>query len=509
MTHIVWFKRDLRIHDHAPLVRACEAAVRAKQTVLCLYVFEPSIVGASDYAHQHYEFARESLIELRRALREIGGELVVQFGETVDVLDAVAAQSPITHIWSHEETGNALTFARDLAVGAWSKAHGVKFTELPQFGVVRRLRDRNGWAKRWETLMAENMLPAPKNVPTPQIVLPTNKRFFTFLEPDKSNRQRGGRSHALDALHSFLTERGRTYQRGMSSPVTAPHVCSRLSPYLALGCISMREVVHALRAAQPSSAFAASLRSFDGRLHWHCHFIQKLESEPGIEFHAFVPALDGIRPPDEHTLALLHAWQAGRTGYPMVDACMRMLCATGWLNFRMRAMLVSFAAYNLWLDWRLFAHFLARQFLDYEPGIHYSQLQMQSGVTGINTLRMYNPTKQGQEHDAQGTFIKIWCPELANVPTPQLYEPWKLTEDEQTQYGVKIGVDYPEPIVDWKQSYAHARAAFSALKKQDDVQTQADGVQEKHGSRKSGMKPTGHGRRKKKVEAVSTQSSLF
>jgi deoxyribodipyrimidine photo-lyase len=268
-------------------------------------------------------------------------------------------------------------------------------------------------------------------------------------------------------------------------------------------------VVHAARKAKATTAFPASLRSFDARLHWHCHFIQKMESEPAIEFHAFVDALDNIRPLDDQTHERLAAWQRGQTGYPMVDACMRMLVATGWLNFRMRAMLVSFAAYNLWIDWRLFAHFLARQFLDYEPGIHYSQIQMQSGVTGINTLRMYNPTKQAQEHDPDGTFIRRWCPELANVPTAQLFEPWKLTDDDQAAYGVRIGIDYPAPIVDWKQSYAHARVEFSALKKKDEVQTQADGVQEKHGSRKSGMKPTGHGRRKKKAEQVSAQESLF
>ena len=178
----------------------------------------------------------------------------------------------------------------------------------------------------------------------------------------------------------------------------------------------MREVVQASRTLS-----GRGVSSFGSRLHWHCHFIQKLESEPAIEFHDFHPFMRGIRPMDSERF---QAWTEGRTGVPFVDACMRALLAHGWINFRMRAMLMSFASYHLWLPWRESGLHLARQFVDYEPGIHWSQCQMQSGSTAINTIRIYNPVKQGQDHDPNGCFIREWCPELASLPDVYLHEPW-------------------------------------------------------------------------------------
>lgn len=158
-----------------------------------------------------------------------------------------------------------------------------------------------------------------------------------------------------------------------------------------------------------------SLAAFMSRMHCHCHFIQKLESEPELESRNLHRGCDGLREGDWNP-AHFEALQAGRTGWPMVDACVAMLRATGWLYFRMRAMLVSVAAYPLWLHWRPVGLWLARQFLDYEPGIHWSQMQMQVGTTGINTTRVYNPIKQAQEHDPDGVFVRRWQLHLRHVP---------------------------------------------------------------------------------------------
>jgi deoxyribodipyrimidine photo-lyase len=192
------------------------------------------------------------------------------------------------------------------------------------------------------------------------------------------------------------------------------------------------------------------------------------------------------------------AWARGETGYPMVDACMRALLATGWVNFRMRAMLVSFAAYDLWLHWRRPGLHLARHFLDYEPGIHWSQMQMQSGTTGINTLRMYSPTKQLLDHDPEGVFVRRWVPELARLPREHLAEPWKTPPLLQRAAGCVIGSDYPAPIVDHARAIAEARVRLARARRTTEARAEAAGIVAKHGSRKRPVTRASRSRRSPK-----------
>ena len=295
----------------------------------------------------------------------------------------------------------------------------------------------------------------------------------------------------------------------MSSPVTGEWGCSRLSPHLAFGTLSVREVHQRVQAQRSRSDLApgwkASLAAFDKRLHWHCHFIEKLESEPEFKVRNMLKVFDGLR---EAALRqrLFEAWRDGRTGYPFVDACMRSLRATGWLNFRMRAMLVSFASYQLWLHWREPALHLARCFTDYEPGIHYPQVQMQSGTTGINTLRMYNPVKQSRDQDPDGVFIRRWCPELARLPDEYLREPWTLPQERWQARGFTPGGDYRLPVVDHIATVRLARARFSEWRKQHpEFFEQAKAMKEKHGSRSRQPQQ----RRLKKKPRENRQSDLF
>jgi deoxyribodipyrimidine photo-lyase len=236
--------------------------------------------------------------------------------------------------------------------------------------------------------------------------------------------------------------------------------------------------------AEEARAWRGALRSFIGRLRWRCHFMQKLESEPAIEHRSLHPAYEGLRGADEERLA---AWAEGRTGWPFVDACARMLRETGWLNFRMRAMLLAVASFQLWLDWRPTGLVLARRFTDYEPGIHWPQCQMQSGASGVNIVRIYNPIRQGQEHDAEGAFVKRWCPELAGVPARWIHEPWRMPALEQEAARCRIGRDYPAPIVDHAAAARVARERIWSIRRQPGFAAQAEAIQARHGSRRSGL----------------------
>lgn len=489
---VVWFKRDLRVHDHAPLQHAA-----AQGPVLCLYVVEPSLWAQPDAALQHYHFLQESLHDLALALQRRGATLQVAVGEMVDVLARLHALAPFHTLVAHEETGNAHTYSRDLAVGRWCRTQGVAWREWPQHGVVRSLRSRDDWQGHWQAHMHAPVVLAPgpdllqgRTLPWPAQPWPSGaERGLPAHDPPQ--RQRGGRKEGLRVLQDFLAERSQGYRGGISSPLTAPSACSRLSPYLALGCLGMREVVQATQRRQqqlktstePGAAWQRKgLTAFMSRLHWHCHFIQKLESEPALEYRNLHRGYNGLRE-GEWNPAHFEALIAGRTGWPMVDACVAMLRETGWINFRMRAMLVSVASYPLWLHWRPLGEWLARQFLDYEPGIHWSQMQMQAGTTGINTTRVYNPIKQAQDHDPHGHFVRQWLPALRSVPDAWLLEPWRMPPDVQARCGVRVGHDIAVPLVDLDTATRTAKARVHGLRAQPAVRAAQAAIAEKHGSR--------------------------
>jgi deoxyribodipyrimidine photo-lyase len=504
--NIVWFKRDLRIDDHRPLAMAAQAG-----SVLPLYIVEPELWAQPDVSARQWAFAAECLDHLQHSLATLGQPLCLMVGDAVSILQQLHNSHGIAALWSHEETGNGWTYARDRAVAAWARAAGIPWHEMRQFGVVRRLKSRNGWAQAWDRDMAQAITPPP------QMLAPVEGDWPTYiptaddlrLAPDPCpHRQRGGRAAGLDILASFLNQRGRDYRYQMSSPVSAFDASSRLSPHLTWGTISMREVAQTswtrmralkLSNAPDSSRWRASLRSFTGRQHWHCHFMQKLEDEPRLEFENLHRAYDGLRPAVADS-GRLSAWSEGATGFPFIDACMRALNQHGWINFRMRAMLMSFASYHLWLPWRDSGLHLARKFVDYEPGIHWPQVQMQSGTTGINAMRIYNPVKQGYDHDPEGSFVRSYVPELNIVPSAFIHEPWR--------WDGAADLCYPAPIVDNVAAAKAAREALHAIRKGADHKAGARKIVAKHGSRKAGIRMIGQERRPKVEPAGSGQLSL-
>ncbi|MEM9740887.1 MAG: FAD-binding domain-containing protein [Pseudomonadota bacterium] len=477
---IVWFKRDLRLEDHPALVRAALAG-----RVLPLVIVEPGYWMGDDTSHRHYRYLSAGIEDLSNRLREQGAGLCLRVGFAPEVLCALCKQVGPFTLWSHQETGNLWTFARDKAVAAWARETGTVWHQPMTFGIARGSSlNRDKWAKSWDAMMDDPVCDLPRDVAwasAPSDDLPAPEELG--LKPDGLTwMQETGREAGMACLNTFLYERGRNYRSEMSTPIEGESACSRLSIHLAYGSLSMREIYQATRARLDAleqgvesapPGWKGSLKSFIGRLHWHCHFMQKLEAEPQLEWWPMARSYAGIRDAgiDAEKLA---AFAEGRTGYPFVDACVRYLRAKGWLNFRMRAMLQSFASYNLWLPWQESGLITARYYSDYEPGIHWTQSQMQSGETGINTLRIYSPVKQGHDQDPDGVFTRTWVPELAHLDGGSIHEPWKAGQQK----------DYPDAIVDYASSAKAAREKIWAVKKTPAAKEEAERVFEKHGSRK-------------------------
>lgn len=483
---LVWFKRDLSVCDHAPLAQAVE-----RGAILPVYIFEPELWQQPDASLRQWRFIADCLIELDVDLRKLGQGLWFAVGDVREVLQQLAVQFEIDAVWSHQETGNNWTFERDKAVAEFLKAQSIVWHEYSQQPIYRGRLDRDDWQGWAQQFFNQPLVLPPKSladlVKTPVLTKAlladyTSAYLPAPIEPNEHS-QPGGRSRGVVRLDDFLQRHLGRYLYDISKPLASRQSSSRLSPHLAWGSLSIREVMQAAYKArvQVAERNKRALTAFISRLHWQSHFMQKLETEPELEFKCLQADTELLR--TELNAGFLQAWYTGQTGVPLVDACMRCLRHTGWLPFRMRAMVMSFASYQLWLDWRQTAPLLARLFTDYEPGIHYSQVQMQSGTTGINAMRVYNPIKQSQDHDPDGQFIRHWCPELAALEPAFIHAPWEVAPEWLAQAGLVLGQNYPWPIVDLDGSARAAKQKLSALRKQPSAKDQAKKVYIQHGSR--------------------------
>ena len=489
---LVWLRRDLRLADN-PAIAQAKADGRP---MLFLYHLDSERLERHDVDGIHVQWELDCLDSLKSDIENRGGVVLFRFGHILESLTELHELHNIHTIYGNEESGLQWSWNRDRAVAEWCQENNVQFEEFPSNGVIRGLRSRDDWKALRDRRIDASLIEAPSRIRTlPNIqsdAIP-HASELGFKTRELQYRPEPGESAAMNTLFSFLDERGRGYRKGMSSPISGVEMCSRLSPYLSSGCISIRQIFYHTKRKQrriktnPRSAenrgWSGSLSSFQSRLAWHCHFMQRLEAEATLDEQAMNPELDSLldRPFDE---TKFRAWSEGTTGWPFFDACMRSLIATGWINFRMRAMLQSVAAYTLALPWRASGAHLARQFLDYEPGIHWSQIQMQSGVTGINSVRAYSILKQSQDQDPEGEFIKRWVPELKDVPSEHIHEPWLMSDEEQRKASCIIGTDYPEPIVDEKVTRKEGISQAYKAKADAEAKLRSKLVYLVHGSRK-------------------------
>ena len=441
------------------------------------------------YDSRHWRFVWESLEEMRLTIEKHGHKLLIVREEAEDVFRKLNELWQVEAVYSHQETGIDVTYKRDKELTGYFTKEGVEWCEFRTNAVQRGLKNRDGWRKSWNEIMKSpqqqvdlDRLTVIKF--TAQLLDRFNQEVPEVFRSPEAAFQTGGESEAWRLLESFVHNRCTDYNSSISAPGPARSGCSRLSPYITWGNLSIRQIVQYIDEHYSDAPSKKGLRSFKFRLGWHCHFIQKFESEPRIEFENMNRGFDDIR--TDWNKENFISWKEGKTGFPMVDACMRSVVATGYLNFRMRAMLVSFLTHHLWLNWPAGSLHLAGQFLDFEPGIHYSQFQMQAGTIGVNTIRIYNPVKQGLDHDPKGEFIREWIPELRNVPAGLIHEPWKMSIMEQDLYKCRIGQDYLEPVIsDIKKSYRHASSILWSKKGSHEVREENRRILQKHVKRRS------------------------
>lgn len=468
--NIFWFKRDLRLLDNEPL----NNAVSQKEKLLLIYCFEPSLKKNKHYTSRHWNFIKESINDLNIYLKNIDTHIHTYNKEFTDVLKEIQDKFLVKKIFSHKETGLNITFERDILLKEYCQENSIQWEEEINNGVFRGLKNRKNWIKKWRDHMI-----------SPVVLFKGEKNDFINIKKNQNLKvknskilQKGGSSSGIKYLDSFLDTRHTKYQNNISKPEASRTSCSRLSPYMSWGNISTRYAWQRAKEQIQNGKSKFQLNGFTSRLRWQAHFIQKFEMECQMEFRSVNKGYQNLVKPINKKF--ISAWQKGKTGYPLVDASMRCVVETGYLNFRMRALLVSFLTHHLWQPWQSGVIHLARNFLDFEPGIHYSQFQMQAGETGINMIRIYNPTKNAKEHDKDGIFIKKWIPELKKIPTPLLFEPWKMSLIDQETYDCKIGKDYPNPIVDISETYKYAASKLWSIKSNPKVKEESSRILQKH-----------------------------
>ncbi|MFC7226689.1 deoxyribodipyrimidine photo-lyase/cryptochrome family protein [Salinirubellus salinus] len=458
MTDIaVWHRADLRPTDNAALAAAAHDGHPAP-----LFCFDSQFYGTDGLAcDARLRFLHESLTDLRERYRAIGSDLALVHADPRERIPALLADGYEVYV----NADVTARYGRDRDADLLSRDGVSAFGED---GIVRNAADpRDGWDDQCEAYFEADPHPVPESLSAnpldSEVTIEDVERRYDVV-PEKRDVPTGGRTEAERRLGEFV-DRIRAYPRVVSPPAAAERNGSRLSAYLKFGCLSTREVYRRVQRAPE----CRGRELFVSRLYWNRHYHQKLQDWAGWADRAVNPVFHGLYR-SEHDSELLAAWKEGRTGFPMVDASMRALVETGFLNFRMRAMCASFLTYVLREPWTLGADFFYYHLVDAAMGINHTQWQSQAGVVGVHSVRVYDPAKQGREYDPDGEFVREYVPELAALPDEHLPRPEKAPLAVLEEAGVELGADYPYPVVDYERRAAAARERFARL---DDRATEA------------------------------------
>lgn len=460
--NIVWLKRDLRLNDN----EAINNALKSGKRILFLYVFEKTLINDVHYSERHWNFIKQSIKDLNEDLQKYNTKVLSVTSDVFAVFNQLSNNYKISTVFSHQETGLLITYNRDKEFKRYCRNNEINWTENINNGVLRCLLNSDDWIKKWENYM---LLPqyrfsasASKFISLEELNNLASYFNSADLKTTESKLfQKGGTKIAWKYANDFFTMLHTECTSNLSETITSRKKHSRLSPYIAWGNISIREIYQKAHQEKEHLKDQRQIVSFLSRIRWQAHFIQKFEMNATMENASIDKGYQKLK--KNVSEEYIKAWKEGKTGFPLVDASMRCLNQTGYLNFKMRAMLVSFFSHVLWQPWQAATHHLSQMFLDFEPGIHFSQLQIQAGA--MDNSPMYNSTKNNQDHDSDIRFITKWLPELANLSTSFIHEPYIMTSLDQKLNNFTLGKDYPLPIINLKKNRKKASTILWNMKK--------------------------------------------
>ncbi|WP_035986317.1 DASH family cryptochrome [Leptolyngbya sp. KIOST-1] len=470
MTSLVWFRNDLRLHDHQPM----DEALRAGKPIVPLYCFDPRQFGQTCFGFAktgayRAQFLLESVADLRRSLQALGSDLVVRVGKPEAIIPELVKAHGVEAVYWHEEVTREevqveqAVEARLGSLGCKAEVYWGATLYHPDnlpFALPRLPEVFTQFRKKVEQhSTVDGVLPtAVKLPPLPPVEpgpLPTLADFG--LEPPRADPRAvltfaGGETAGLARLHHYVWEADclKTYKQTRNGMVGANY-SAKLSAWLALGCLSPRRIYETVQAYEAERLRNESTYWLIFELLWRDYFRFVCAKHGDRVFYP--SGLRGLQIEWKQDWERFDAWRNGTTGFPLVDANMRELACSGFMSNRGRQNVASFLTKNLGIDWRMGAEWFESLLIDYDVCSNYGNWNYTAGVgNDARGFRYFNIPKQARDYDPDGLYVKHWLPELEAVPAAKVHEPWKLQPVEQKRFGVTLGVDYPRPIVNLQKS---------------------------------------------------------
>lgn len=481
MKVLIWYRNDLRLHDHEPL----QDALKDGAQVIPVYCFDPRHFGTTSFGFSktgsfRAKFLLESVADLRRSLQRLGSDLIIRWGQPETIVPALAKDLKVDAVsWHEEVTSEEATVEEDIVNQLDALKIPVQtfwgatlyhpddlpfpITKLPE--VFTKFR---GKVERYSTIY--DPFPAPQKLPPLPSgldigALPALAKLGAeaVLQDDRAVLSfRGGETAGMKRLQHYIWDADclKVYKETRNGLLGADY-SSKFSAWLSLGCLSPRRIYQAVQEYEMERVKNDSTYWLVFELLWRDYFWFICAKHGDRVFYP--SGLRGLKIDWRQDWARFDAWRAGQTGYPLIDANMRELAATGFMSNRGRQNVASFLTKNLGIDWRMGAEWFESLLVDYDVCSNWGNWNYTAGVgNDARGFRYFNIPKQSKDYDPEGRYVKYWLPELQDLPVSKIHAPWTLQAVEQKRFNLRLGVDYPNPVVDLQKSVKANEQVYEA-----------------------------------------------